>query len=638
MRPHGAITVAPRQPMNSTPNRTCCLVSLCLLAGTVSAHGGQYRGTPPLPSPGGRGPLMPSSGLPGPLTPRSAAATPDPTRWQVWWELNKDPYLRRRPGAADGLNSLAAGTPVSEADKRDVILPALRRALETTTNRDITSACLVAIGKIGIDHADFEILPLLRKRLRRGNQEVRETAALAMGISGRSDAIEDLIALLHDRPVGRRLLDRDHVGDRTRAFAAYGLGLIAGAHENADVKLLIFDALVTVLESKSEDDRDVLVACLTGLRLLDPQPGLGPKNKRLLWRCLEALKRYRNQPAGRSQQLVQAHTAPALAHLLGRDGGSDGARFKNMFAATMRAGRRVDSTLYQSATIALGLVARRGEIVATDAQYSELLWKACRTSTDKQVRNLSAIAMGQIGGVKNGERLMALLRAEKGPLRGWAALALGLLAHHEPTTTQKEVADKVGPALLKQMAGTSNRDVRSAIAVALGLARYKPSAQQLRKLLKKYRQDENFGGYLCIGLALMDDEEAVDLIEDVLKDSSLQPLLMTHAALALARLQKRGAQATLQGMLRDDRQLTLTWASAATALGHVGDSESVPALLRLLGDESTPKLLRAFAAASLGLIADDDDLPWNSEIAMNINYRALVETMSNGSSGVLDIL
>ena len=116
----------------------------------------------------------------------------------------------------------------------------------------------------------------------------------------------------------------------------------------------------------------------------------------------------------------------------------------------------------------------------------------------------------------------------------------------------------------------------------------------------------------------MDDEEAVDLIEDVLKDSSLQPLLMTHAALALARLQKRGAQATLQGMLRDDRQLTLTWASAATALGHVGDSESVPALLRLLGDESTPKLLRAFAAASLGLIADDDDLPWNSEIAMNI--------------------
>ena len=53
---------------------------------------------------------------------------------------------------------------------------------------------------------------------------------------------------------------------------------------------------------------------------------------------------------------------------------------------------------------------------------------------------------------------------------------------------------------------------------------------------------------------------------------------------------------------------------------------------------STPKLLRAFAIVSLGLIADDKELPWNTAIAMGINYQALTETMSNGASGVLDIL
>ena len=47
---------------------------------------------------------------------------------------------------------------------------------------------------------------------------------------------------------------------------------------------------------------------------------------------------------------------------------------------------------------------------------------------------------------------------------------------------------------------------------------------------------------------------------------------------------------------------------------------------------------RAFAAAALGGVGDKDALPWNTLIARDMNYMATVDTLVNGSTGVLDIL
>jgi len=49
-------------------------------------------------------------------------------------------------------------------------------------------------------------------------------------------------------------------------------------------------------------------------------------------------------------------------------------------------------------------------------------------------------------------------------------------------------------------------------------------------------------------------------------------------------------------------------------------------------------LARAFAAAALGGVGDKDALPWNTLIARDMNYMATVDTLVNGSTGVLDIL
>src|SRR5262245_1179377 len=181
---------------------------LALLPETGYAHGGQYRGpgdvVPPAPGGGrGTGPGGPATGGPGgPSTPGPGGpATPGPsgpgtggpagpaggrgpttgghgvqidddlTPWEFWWQFNKDPFIRLK-SAIHSLQAVSGGDTFflggtrkvesrdslkpTDEDKLNVILPALKKALDTTDdNRDIVSSCMVAMAKIGKDHPDF---------------------------------------------------------------------------------------------------------------------------------------------------------------------------------------------------------------------------------------------------------------------------------------------------------------------------------------------------------------------------------------------------------------------------------------------------------------------------------------------------
>ncbi len=61
-------------------------------------------------------------------------------------------------------------------------------------------------------------------------------------------------------------------------------------------------------------------------------------------------------------------------------------------------------------------------------------------------------------------------------------------------------------------------------------------------------------------------------------------------------------------------------------------------LKKMMGNEEFTKLTRAFAVVALGMVADKGRLPWNSKIGANINYRAVVETLTESGTGILDIL
>ena len=179
--------------------------AVCLLAATAAAHGGQYRG------PNGAVINVPA-GQPvagGPTT--GGDAFLNINSWQVWWQLNHPRYV-----------GLAGDT--KDADRRDVAMPALVAALRDDQDSDVLSASLIALGKVAVDHPNLDVLAALRAHLPDGNQDVREAAILALGLSGIRAAAPDLASLLHDERPGRKLIERSKVGERARTFAAYSLG------------------------------------------------------------------------------------------------------------------------------------------------------------------------------------------------------------------------------------------------------------------------------------------------------------------------------------------------------------------------------------------------------------------------------
>ncbi|MEO6595259.1 MAG: hypothetical protein ABIP94_10950, partial [Planctomycetota bacterium] len=225
--------------------------AIVFLSDLCMAHGGKYIGpadtVPPSPGGGGRtgGPSGPNTGgptgptAPAPTGPATGGGTgpstgggggtggrgpssggrstggglePDLTTWDFWWEFNKDPYLSLRDAvhrdtAQTGSDVFYLGTRRRDSATNSVkptrdqilgdVLPALKKAIDSTEQRDIISSCMIAMAKIGTDHPDFRLVDVFAPRLARGDQEIRETAALAIGIAaiGGSDEVELLTGL-----------------------------------------------------------------------------------------------------------------------------------------------------------------------------------------------------------------------------------------------------------------------------------------------------------------------------------------------------------------------------------------------------------------------------------------------------------
>lgn len=655
----------------------------------LPAHGGQYRGpgdvVPPGAKPtgspktpgGGKGPAGPSTPGPsgpsapgpgGPFTPggpgqpggggsaltgaRGVDVGDDLTRWVYWWEFHKDPYLRLK----DSLSGLGPVTnpddvffgastreevrdlvAISDSDRRDRILPRLKEALDRTEQTDITSSCLVAMAKLGVERSDIQLLPECRARLRSPVQEVRETAALAMGISQLPDALEDLIALASDAPRGRELTARGEVDDRTRAFACYGIGLVAWPSSSADLKRRAHDAIADLLGDARTSSRNVQVAAINALRLLRPDDEAAREQ------AIVTLLAFGERDLGRGRELVQAHVPPAIAKLVGR-GGDRALALAATFTAHLAAESKRAPELRQSAALALAELCSPPE---RDPRFADAVATLRRTSEqdkDQQTRLFALMALGQIGGAGNRTFLLkALARGHNAIEKPWAGLALGVLEFDrlEREASAATPDETIGTALARTMSAAKNPDLVASMAIALGLCRHDASADLLREQLQQLRAQEEPAGYVALGLALMGATGAAAELDDIVRSSVRKPDLLRQAAIALGKLGDRRAADTLQQMLAgeaEDQPNLAKLSAISSALGFIGDRRSIDPLIKMLFDGNLTELSRAFAAVALGGIADKEDLPWGSKIAVDLNYRAAVETLTDKKGGILDIL
>ncbi|HEX6813415.1 MAG TPA: HEAT repeat domain-containing protein [Planctomycetota bacterium] len=635
--------------------RASPLFAFLLLAAVLPAHGGQYRGqgTPVAPTPGGGvptpgGPSGPSSpGSSGPTTGGRPSA-PETTSWQTWWEFNKEPFLLLRKvedkTPTTGSDDFYLGLRRTEArrdtlkpttsDLQDRVVPTLGKLLRAESNRDIQSACLVALGKIGRDGPGLELEKTMVPLIARDDQEVRETAVLALGIAGREQALPILAALLRGDADGKRLSDRAEVSDRTRAFAAYGLGLLAMRSEDGALKSQVHDLLWPLLQDKQLKNRELLTAAVTALGLLrDPERA---PHKRLAWQTVEELLTWYQIDLGRSDEIVQAHAPVAIARLLGRGSSPLHQRCKEHFAAVLNASQRRSNPILQSAALALGMLGLPAEENPDDAACAKALQLHYDRGHDRQARYFSLMALGRIGGTANRTWLLsAYERSSKGVERPWVGLALGLIA--DAALRRGELDAEVAEMLLVDIQTIRNDDVRAALAVAIGLCGHLSAVPTVTRLLHEQEGNERLGGYLCVSLALLGDTTTAPALTAILERSVRRPFLLQQAAVALGRLGDKNATPRLLEMLQRSESVAVL-SALAIAIGEIGDRRSIDPLITLAGDAEQTKLGRAFVAAALGGVGDKDVMPWNVPLSKDCNYAAVVDTLTNGATGVLDIL
>jgi HEAT repeats len=584
---------------------------------------------------------------------RGAPIGEDLSKWQYWWEFNQDSYLLlkdslRRSSVVVGSDEQFMGAtrnPIahlsarpSDADIDGRVVPALREALRTTTNRDVISSCLVALAKIGRESDEFALLPTFMEFLPSRDQEIRETAALAMGISQRASATGTLIDLATDTEVGRKLTRRARVDGRTRSFATYALGLIAYKHHGASVRMPILRAVRSILRDTKLVDRNVKVAALNTLGLFRLDASSAAATRALTDDAIRLLLEFYDADQGRGRDVVRAHVPTAVARLVGRSDSPLARELKARFVAELRIGARHSGLLTRSAALALGQMAFPVEKDKSEAASSVALRKQFHAGKDGQARYFSLIALAQIGGATNRAFLLGTLKNGRSIERPWAALALGCFAHRALATSGTGKDATLSKALAKAFREARTPYARGAMAISLGLCGHQDSAGELLKHLSTHGHQDEMSGYLCLGLALMKHDRALQPIIDVLDNSVRRPHRMRMAAIALGKLGDRRLTKRLLAMLEEREPSLAKMAAVASALSQIGDRESIDPLREMLLDESLPQLTRAFAAVALGGIADKEPVPWNAKIAVNMNYRAAVETLVQSGAGVLEIL
>jgi HEAT repeat protein len=710
---------------------TCTLLALgsLVLPELSHGHGGTYRGpgdtvppgggdgggsgppssSPPgAPGPGGpSGRPTPGSGSPtppggapggagGPSRSRGAMESgPDLSLWDFWWGFNKEPYLGLRSkihagatvtGSDDfflGKNEQSQAKDMlrpTEAMIREVVVPALIRVLERETDNDMLTAAMIALAKIGdvaSEDGASEFVSLLSPLLSSGSQEVSETATVALGILGDERSLPLLVALMNDEAPGRKAVGGKEVPNRTRAFAAYGLGLIGHRAPSNAVRQDIAELLVEVLERPDFAQHDIKVGALSALGIVpldwapsEADPAAGPCREHVNSRAalIRYLTHYMDPAHERANSrtrswFVRTHVPMALGRLIQAepeaetdgDRASVAAALDTLLAmAEARTTERKETV--QSVVIALGMLANAGVASgkddalgrANDAARARLLQIAAN-SPDNQSEYFALIALAQCGARPGAHErgvaaqgmvqdfLLTQAARAKGQKVAWASLALGVYGRGLLDNGDSVDAALVG-ALRSRMADEKTPQIVGAHALALGLVRDQESRALLTgRFLDGFNGSDEARGYIAVGLGLMEAREAIAPIQEVVRASKYRPDLLKQAAVALGLLGDKDAVPDLIGMLKTARGLS-SQSAVASALGTIGDRRCIDPLVALLGDVEYTTSARAFAAVALGLVCDKEDLPWNTKIAVNCNYRANTSTLTGEGRGILDIL
>jgi HEAT repeat protein len=532
-------------------------------------------------------------------------------------------------------------------------VPALIAALNANKAPELRAGCIIALGRLGdLLEGDVQgrVTGALVRELSAEHAQVRETAALALGLLGHDEALGVLFELLSDSDLGREYVDRGNVMPRTRAFASLGLAL-GGREREASVRLKVGRELSARLGELSElADAEAAACCLIALGL-SPQPfAPAPPNAKLPGPGLsEQIAQVLELTLDRGTRVpVAAHGPEALARLVAALPEHPAAAAEQSrvvralldIALERGAARQLNSAVRDGALLALGELApefsAEEQFLVAEA-FERVLERSTGMGPAYSLLGLGRLAACTGGGLRKDLEQRLTKELQHAPHRrgAWASLALGLSVHESE-------AGRAVPAHLRTLwASTLERarspEFASAVGVSVGLARL---SQEETRLLRQFEDlgEDLARGYLAEALGLAGARGAKEHLGLTLAEAVNRPLLLGKVAMALGLLEDGTVQTRLLEALEESPS-THAQAYLAAAVGIVGDVSAIGPLTQILDDEGRDPRLRAFAAAALGRIADPDRLPWNAVLARGLNYRHAPASLFDGSGrGALELL
>ncbi len=565
--------------------------------GSRRASRGPTTGTPVTFLPDDPGSSTPVSGNPFTLTLRAIS-------WEDWWFANASAYIDLVPrldamvvsGGAGRLSSRGRRATTSFRPDREtvhtVILPALRQLLaDPDSPPEVLEAAALAIGRCADDETTWDAVSALTPMLHHESQGLQTATAVALGALRSPTTVNAMSNLLVDAET------LAHAGGTVpwtvRAAAALALGL---SRQPSAV-----EPLKEAVTRLGESEREIRIAALIGLGLLGDERDPG------LVAFLVQVMREQADPALRGVaatalgRLGRAEALPALIQALDDDG--------------------APIVVRQCAVLALGRLGKLG-----DGQSLPRLITTLQKERDELTRHHAILAVAHLasrrglgGEPADRERTLAvdtLEREIRKPTRKsnrpWAALAAGILGR-----ARADTRESLGEALLERFEAESQRSVRGALALGVGMTGLPSAGPVLMQELASTR-DEALAAYLALALGLLRHGDAADLLAARCIDRRSGPPVHDEPALGLAMLGDARAVDEVFYLLQqaDHPQHLLP---LARTLGTIGGSDHVRPLVDLALDVTQHTGRRAAACLALGRIGERDAQPWHVPISEDHN-------------------
>ena len=643
--------------------KSCLLFALALMASLqdAQAHGGGFRG-PNLPPPT---PSTPGSGAAAKGGPAASGGgfwrNSDPAAWSQWWALDRDLYLRQAKALQVTRNpvtgprrkaDVAPDTDAWKASLRQHAIPELIRIVRKEKDVDMLTSAVMALAKVGLEPAatngkapDMSTRAAIESLLSHGNQEVAESALLALGILGQRDAAPRLAEILQGQP--KSMGGRGKINQRKRALAAYALAAIGRRSPAAAVRSFCVYHLAGQLQGSKDLGLDLGVACVIGVGLIplersDNRGQGAPLTKRpgtsregqvdLLFDLLTER---------RVDDKILAYLPVALARL---SGDVDPLRERLIDDLVQRlAPRSKEAAAVRVGCVhALGLVVDRDQTPLSRTARARLMEIA--RGGDRLERVLAMASLGRIGGRgmdplgETAGRLRSFLmeRMSKGQTyeTPWAALGVGLLEHSRRLAGEAPALGTLA-ALRSALASAASPDDVGSLCIALALA----GDQEAIPLVLERAQggDETARGHAVTALGLLRANDTTALLRKMTTEGQ-RPALAREAAISLALIGDQEVRGRLAVLALKER-LAAHRVSALLAMAYISDPSQLDPFVSILKDRRQNETVRAYAAVGIGLVADKDPIPWNHAIAADVGWWQAPTTLLDPTTGrgVLDL-